>query len=123
MQLDWAAQRAKARHVPAAHDKAPLRTVGLVVGGGLAGKAAAASATKLLLGKLASPFGAKAVTAVGSSAAGGAVGAVGGPAGAVAGAAIGLGVDYLINSGVALMQRPDFEAGVHAALAATEAEW
>ena len=27
VQLDWAAQRAKARHVPAAHEKAPLRSV------------------------------------------------------------------------------------------------
>ena len=94
-----------------------------MVGGGLAGKAVAAGATKLMLGKLAAPFGAKAVAAAGTSAGGAVAGAAAGPAGAVAGAVIGLSVDYLINSGVALVQRGEFEDGVSAALATTEAEW
>mmetsp|Transcript_48065 Transcript_48065/g.139234 ORF Transcript_48065/g.139234 Transcript_48065/m.139234 type:complete len:442 (-) Transcript_48065:151-1476(-) len=123
VQLDWASQRAKVRHTPVAHEKAPLRSAGLAVGGGLAGKAVAAGATKVLLGKLAAPFGADAIVAAGSSVAGATVGSLAGPLGTVTGAMLGLGVDYLISSGISLMQRGEFEKGCLAALATTEAEW
>jgi hypothetical protein len=103
------------------------------LGGGVAAKAAAgaagkaalakgagAAAGKGLLAKLASPFVSKAMVAGGGAAAG-AVAA--GPLGAAAGVGVGLGVDYLVNEGVELAQREEFEADLAETLAATRQAW
>jgi hypothetical protein len=80
-----------------------------------------------MLGKVVSPFVAKAVGVTlggGAAAAGAAGGAMaGGPMGAAIGAAIGLTVDMTVNAGVALMQRSSFEQDVKDSLDATILEW
>ncbi len=58
---------------------------------------------------MAAPYASKLTTAAG----GAGVGAFGGPVGMLLGGAAGLGVDYLVNEGVELVQRDDFEAGLH----------
>ena len=74
--------------------------------------------------KLAAPVATKAVAtsaAGGSGAAAGSV--VGGPLGGAVGALTGIGFDLAVNETVELVQRPEFEAEVHRAVAASYAEW
>jgi len=130
LELDWAAQRQKVQHVPAAYDKSPERTVALIAGGAAAGKLAGGAATvaavKALAAKLSAPLASKAVAATlsGKAAAGAASGAVlGGPVGAAAGAAVGLGVDVGVNAVTGLLQRSALREDVRASLRATVDEW
>jgi hypothetical protein len=95
------------------------KTVGGALGKGVAAKTVASGAGKGLFAKLAAPFASKAALAAG----GGALGSLGGPVGTTVGAGAGLGVDYLINEGVELVQREALEAELEAALAATQREW
>jgi len=116
--FDWHSQFNK--FTPTEYEKNPTSlTAALAVGGGIAGKALGGAIAKGTAAKLAAPFVSKAL-AVGSS---GALGALGGPVGAVAGVAVGLGIDYSINSTVALVQRENFIADVNDALTTTQHEW
>jgi len=105
---DWKAQGALATTVTAKFEKSPELSAGLLLGGMMVGKA---TAGKVLAGKLAAPFAMKAAPALAA--------VVAGPGGVV----FGVLVDYLINSGVALIQRPKFESDVEACLTATEQQW
>lgn len=101
------------------------RGILLVVSGGVTGKAAGGFVAKgiaaetALFSKLAAPFSAKAL-AIGGS---GVVGTLGGPIGAVVGVAGGVGVDYLFNKGLALMQRDEFIRDSEIALYSTRETW
>jgi hypothetical protein len=101
------------------------RGILLAAGGGVTGKAAGSliakgiAAETALFSKLAAPFATKAL-AIGGS---GAVGALGGPLGAAIGIASGIGIDYLFNEGLALMQRDEFIKDSEAALRSTKATW
>jgi hypothetical protein len=129
--VDWRTQLQKVDHLPLTFEKTPEFSVAVVgasvVAGKVIGGGAAASATKAMLGKVVSPFVAKAVGVTlggGAAAAGAAGGAMaGGPMGAAIGAAIGLTVDMTVNAGVALMQRSSFEQDVKDSLDATILEW
>lgn len=97
----------------------------LAAGGGVGGKAAGSliakgiAAEAALFSKLAAPFATKALTIGG----GGAIGALGGPIGAVVGIAGGIGVDYLLNEGIALMQYDEFISDSELALHSTKTTW
>ncbi len=133
MELDWRAQFNKLD--PAALERgspevlrsgllalggaAAGKGVGGALGKGVAAKTVASGAGKGLFAKLAAPFASKAALAAG----GGALGSLGGPVGTAVGAGTGLGIDYLINEGVELVQRESLEAELEAALAATQREW
>jgi hypothetical protein len=97
----------------------------LAAGGGVGGKAAGSliakgiAAEAALFSKLAAPFATKAL-AIGG---GGAIGALGGPIGAVVGIAGGIGVDYLLNEGIALMQYDEFISDSELALHSTKTTW
>jgi hypothetical protein len=101
------------------------RGVLLAAGGGATGKAAGSliakgiAAETALFSKLASPFAAKALTIGGT----GAIGALGGPIGAVVGIAGGVGIDYLFNEGIALMQHDEFIHDSEKALHSTKTTW
>lgn len=104
------------------------KTAGLTAGGALAGKAIGSAAAKAaaakaaetaLLSKLASPFVAKAV-AIGGM---GAIGTIGGPLGTVAGFIGGIGIDYLLNEGIASLQRDEFIKDTKTALQSTQDAW
>ena len=116
------------------YEKSPEVTLALLGTGAAVGKAvggvAVTGAVKTLAAKLVAPFATKAAAAtlsgacVGGAAAGGAAaGPAGAALGAVAGAALGLGVDMTVSTGMALMQRPSFEADVHTALDETVSSW
>ena len=92
---------------------------GKAVGGALAKGIAAKAAETTLFSKLASPFAAKALTIGGS----GAVGALGGPVGAFVGIVGGIGIDYLLNEGISLMQRDAFIVDTNIALQSTKTTW
>ncbi len=133
-QLDWEAQVRKVSMTGAyqkgdlgAATGALLTATGAMAGGkigaGLAGKALVGVAEQGLAAKLAAPFAGKAASAAVLGGGGAAAGAVAGPVGAVLGGGAGLLADFLINEGVELMQREDFEADTRDAVAATQAEW
>ncbi|MEY3219475.1 MAG: hypothetical protein RIT27_832 [Pseudomonadota bacterium] len=92
---------------------------GKAVGSALAKGIAAKTAETTLFSKLASPFAAKALTIGGS----GAIGSLGGPIGALAGVLGGIGIDYLLNEGIGLMQRDAFIHDTDIALQSTKATW
>lgn len=102
------------------------RGAGLVVAGGMLGRTLGAAtirrvsvtAARGLAPRLAAPYLGRATAA----AAGAGVGVLGGPVGIVVGGAAGLGIDYLINEGVELTQRDDFEADVRDGLAVTQGQ-
>jgi hypothetical protein len=74
--------------------------------------------------KLAAPIASKAVASATSAGTGAAAGtAAGGPLGGAVGALAGIGFDYAVNETVELVERPEFEADVHRAVAATYGEW
>jgi hypothetical protein len=74
--------------------------------------------------RLAAPIASKAVASVTSAGTGAAAGtAVGGPLGGAVGALAGIGLDFAVNETVELVERPEFEAEVHRAVAATYGEW
>lgn len=101
------------------------RGILLASGGGVTGKAIGSLVAKgiaaetALFSKLASPFAAKALTIGGT----GAIGALGGPVGAAVGIVGGIGIDYLFNEGLALMQRDEFIHDSEVALHSTKATW
>jgi|WetSurMetagenome_2_1015567.scaffolds.fasta_scaffold15668_4 hypothetical protein len=101
------------------------RGIILASGGGIAGKAVGSLVAKgiaaetALFTKLAVPFATKAL-AVGGS---GMVGALGGPIGAVIGIAGGIGIDYLFNEGLNLIQRDEFIKDSGIALQSTKQVW
>jgi hypothetical protein len=74
--------------------------------------------------KLAAPIASKAVASAASAGTGAATGtALGGPLGGALGALAGIGFDFAVNETVELVERPEFEAEVHRAVAATYDEW
>jgi hypothetical protein len=74
--------------------------------------------------RLAAPIASKAVASATSAGTGAAAGtAVGGPLGGALGALAGIGFDFAVNETVELVERPEFEAEVHRAVAATYGEW
>jgi hypothetical protein len=74
--------------------------------------------------RLAAPVASKAVASASSAGTGAAAGtAVGGPLGGAIGALAGIGFDLAVNETVELVERPQFEADVHRAVAATYGEW
>jgi hypothetical protein len=74
--------------------------------------------------RLAAPVASKAVASASSAGTGAAAGtAVGGPLGGALGALAGIGLDFAVNETVELIERPEFEADVHRAVAATYREW
>jgi len=99
------------------------RGVGLAAAGALIGRTvvaapagkAAGAATRGLMARLAAPYAGRLATTAG----GAGVGAFGGPVGAVIGGAAGLGIDYLVNEGVELVQRDEFEMALHEGLDVT----
>ncbi|CAD7940022.1 unnamed protein product, partial [Amoebophrya sp. A120] len=136
--LDWQAQTGKIREIPAAFEKSPVRTVGIVTAGALLGKVALGKAigtgtavvlksgltttvlSKTFFGKLAAPFLTKVLSAGGSVGAGGIVATVaGGPVGVFA----GVTVDYLLHKGVALLSKKQFAEDMKEILDATRDEW
>lgn len=134
LSVDYRTHLHKIDHIPTQYEKSPEVTLALIGSGAAIGKAvggvAVSGAVKALAGKAVAPFATKAVAAtLSGAAAGGAVagGAAAGPAGAAvggaAGAMLGLGVDFGVQTGLALMQRPSFEADVHTALESTVQNW
>lgn len=133
LSLDWAAQLHKIKTVPATYEKAPEMTLVLSAGGAVVGKAAGAAvgskvaagtlggkvAAKTFAGKLSAPF----LTKVLAGGTGMFAGAAGGPLGALVGAALGVGIDWSVNKGIALMQRGEFVADVEAVVDATQQEY
>ena len=92
------------------------------VSGG-ASKAGGALLAKLST-RLAAPVASKAVASATSAGTGAAAGtAAGGPLGGAVGALAGIGFDLAVNETVELVERPEFEADVHRAVAATYGEW
>jgi hypothetical protein len=90
---------------------------------GSASKAGGALAARLST-RLAAPVASKAVASASSAGTGAAAGtAVGGPLGGALGALAGIGFDFAMNETVELVERPEFEADVHRAVAATYGEW
>jgi hypothetical protein len=74
--------------------------------------------------RLAAPVASKAVASATSAGTGAAAGTtVGGPLGGAIGALAGVGLDFAVNESVELVERPQFEADVHRAVAATYGEW
>jgi hypothetical protein len=123
--IDWDSHLHKVS--VAGHERGGLevaRGVGLVAAGGMVGRTVGAATIKRagglaargLLPRMAAPYLGRATTV----AAGAGTGALAGPVGVVVGGAAGLGVDYLINEGVELLQRDDFESSVRESLAVTE---
>jgi len=128
LELDWKSNRNKINFADYQKNGTEAwRGAVLAAGGGLTGKVIgstvakgiAANVESGLISKLASPFIAKALTIAGS----GAVGAIGGPLGVAIGLAGGVGLDYAINKGVALMQRDEFIANTTTALQSSRAIW
>lgn len=125
--LDWNSQFNKvttAKYERGSGDV--LVGAGLAAGGAMLGKSIVpalgkVTASKFLSGaalkglttKLAAPFVVEATAA----------GTVAGPVGSVLGAAAGLGLDYLVNKGVALSHRDDFISDTNDAINATQIEW
>ena len=92
------------------------------VSGG-ASKASSALLAKLST-RLAAPVAGKAVASTTSAGTGAAAGtAIGGPLGGAVGALTGIGFGLAVNKTVELVERPEFEADVHRAVAATYGEW
>jgi hypothetical protein len=92
------------------------------VSGG-ASRAGGALAARLST-RLAAPVASKAVASASSAGTGAVAGtAVGGPLGGAVGALAGIGFDFAVNQTVELVERPQFEADVHRAVAATYGEW
>jgi hypothetical protein len=101
---------------------AALPAAAKAVSGG-ASQAGGALLAKLSI-KLAAPVASKAVASATSAGTGAAAGtAVGGPLGGALGAVAGVGLDLAVNETVELLERPQFEAEVHRAVAATYGEW
>jgi hypothetical protein len=136
LELDWNAQTRKlALPDPGAAAIEPLRGVALTAGGALAGRAVGAAAGRALAegiaarslapagvrvaAQLARPVAARVVGGL----AGASAGAAGGPVGLALGGALGLGVDYLVHSAGARLQRPELERTVSEALTAHAANW
>ena len=91
----------------------------IIKGFRIANRAIASATGKGIFAKMASPFVSKAAMA-GS---GGVVGTAGGPIGTAVGVGAAIGVDYLINKGLELMERDPFVANVHETLGITEQEF
>ena len=90
---------------------------------GGASKASSALLARLST-RLAAPVASKAVATATSAGTGVATGtAVGGPFGGAVGALTGIGFDLAVTKTVELVERPEFEADVHRAVAATYGEW
>ena len=128
-EMDWAAQLHKLSPLDLdGHSFSVVRGALLSVLGARAGSSLGSAVGAKLTTRLAVPFVSRALAGAGGSATGSVAGtAVGGPVGAVIGSAVGFGVglagDYLISTGIELTQRDAFEADVHEALTATQAEW
>jgi hypothetical protein len=75
--------------------------------------------SKVLAGKLSTPFVAKAMAAGGGALAG----SVAGPMGTVIGATLGLGIDYSVNAGIELMKREEFLTDVRQVVEATKSDY
>jgi hypothetical protein len=95
------------------------KTLVSTTGKGITTKAITTATSKGIFAKLSEPFVSKAVL-IGT---GSIIGTLGGVVGTVVGAAGGIGVDYLLNEGIALTQRETFEADLHDALNMTQLEW
>ena len=128
LRLDWPAQLHKVRIASDANSTLgafrgiTLTTLGAAAGKVLGGQVGAAIAARLSL-----PFVERALLLVTGGTAGGASGSLGGPLGAAAGVVIGAGaglaVDWLIQEGIELLARENFEAEIQTALASTRREW
>jgi len=128
LKLDWHSQFNKVAMADYAKGSlGAVRGITLATLGGIGGKMLGREAGKVLFPKLIAPFASKAISAGAGGTAGGAVGTLGGPIGMVAGAGLGigtgLGVDWLINEGIELVNREDFVADTQAALSTTRNEW
>jgi hypothetical protein len=87
-------------------------------GGAAAIERAGGLGARGVLARMAAPYLGRATTV----ATGAGTGALAGPVGVVVGGVAGLGVDYLINEGVELLQRDEFESAVRESLAGTEGQ-
>jgi len=132
LDLDWASQLHKIKAIPANFEKNPELTLLLSSGGALVGKTMAGktagmasakvmagSSTKVLAGKLSSPFVTKAMAA-GSGAL---AGTLAGPFGTIMGASIGIGIDYTVNAGIELINREEFVRDVDLVVDATQKDY
>lgn len=99
------------------------RGVALAVAGAVVGRQMGAAAGRAIAGRIAGRLAGPYVARGLGTATATAVGASGGVVGMVVGGATGLGIDYLINEGMAYAQRDDLEARLHESLAAQEHLW
>ncbi len=134
--LDWAGWTRKLV-VPGVGDRGfePLRGLALTAGGALAGRAVGAAAGRALAqgvsaralapsaAGLGSRLAAPAVSRLAAGAAGAGAGAAAGPLGLALGGAAGLGLDYLVHSASAALQRDEVEATARDTLAAHTRAW
>ena len=89
--------------------------------GGLQGEQCTA---RQAVARLAAPVASKALATTTSAGTGAVAGTtIDGPLGGAVGALTGIGFDLAVNKTVELVERPEFEADVHRAVAATYGEW
>ena len=122
LKLDWSSQAVKSNHLQTTFEKSPETGVGLVIAGGVVGKAAGGAVggkvvSSTLATKLAAPFFSS------GGLGGAAAGALAGPGGSIIGAGLGVTVDMLITKGSELIHRGDFERDVSEAIESTRVEW
>jgi hypothetical protein len=134
--LDWTTWTRKLA-VPGMGDGAfePLRGLALAAGGAMAGRAAGAAGGRALAqgissralaptaAGLGSRLAAPAVSRLAAGVAGAGAGAAGGPLGLALGGAAGLGLDYLVHTAGAALQREEVEAAARGTLAAHARAW
>lgn len=134
--LDWAGWTRKLV-VPGMGDRGfePLRGLALTAGGAMAGRAVGAAAGRALAqgvsaralapsaAGLGSRLAAPAVSRLAAGAAGAGTGAAAGPLGLALGGAAGLGLDYLVHTASASLQRDEVEAAARDTLAAHTHTW
>ncbi|MDX1434061.1 MAG: hypothetical protein R3286_16585 [Gammaproteobacteria bacterium] len=99
------------------------RGVALAVAGAVVGRQVGAAAGRAVAGRMAARLAGPYVARGLGTATATAVGASGGVVGMVVGGATGLGIDYLINEGMAYAQRDELEARLHESLAMQEQLW
>ncbi|QQS55104.1 MAG: hypothetical protein IPM89_04600 [Candidatus Competibacteraceae bacterium] len=128
LRLDWPAQLHKVRIASDANSTlGAFRGITLTTLGAAAGKVLGSQVGAVIAARLSLPFVERALLLVTGGAAGGTSGSLGGPLGAAAGVVIGAGtglaVDWLIQEGIELLARENFEAEIQTALASTQQEW
>ena len=128
LRLDWPAQLHKVRIASDANSTlGAFRGITLTTLGAAAGKVLGSQVGAAIAARLSLPFVERALLLVTGGTAGGASGSLGGPLGAAAGVVIGAGagltVDWLIQEGIELLARDNFETEIQTALTSTQQEW